>query len=59
MTLGNLTEEVLHRTLNYYALIAFKDAYWTLPTIEREEFHRKWLRGLRAAAKKVDIFQAT
>jgi chlorite dismutase len=52
-------EEVLHRTLNHYALVAFKDAYWTLPTKKREEFHRKWLSGLCAAAPKVDIFQAT
>ena len=52
-------EEALHRTLNHYALISFKDAYWTLAANEREEFHTKWLSGLRAAAKKVDIFQAT
>ena len=52
-------EETLHRTLNHYALISFKDAYWSLPTQEREEFHKKWLSGLRAAAKKTDIFQAT
>jgi chlorite dismutase len=53
------SEEVLHRTLNHYALISFKDSYWTLSTKEREEFHRKWLSGLCAAAQKVDIFQAT
>ena len=53
------TEEVLHRTLNHYALISFKDAYWSLSTNEREEFHKKWLSGFRAAAQKVDIFQAT
>lgn len=58
MTSGNLTEEVLHRTLNHYALVSFKDAYWTLSTKEREEFHKKWLSGLCAAAQKVDIFQA-
>lgn len=57
--MDNNTEEVLHRTLNHYALISFKDAYWTLPTKEREEFHEKWLSGLRTAAQKVDIFQAT
>lgn len=53
------TEETLHRTLNHYALISFKDAYWSVPSKEREEFHKKWLSGLRAAAQKVDIFQAT
>jgi chlorite dismutase len=51
--------EQTHRTLNHYALISFKDAYWSLSTKEREEFHKKWLSGLRAAAQKVDIFQAT
>ncbi len=53
------TEEVLHRTLNHYALISIRDAYWSLSTKEREEFHKKWLSGLRAAAQKVDIFQST
>ena len=53
------TEEVLHRTLNHYSLILFKDAYWSLSTREREDFHRDWLDGLCAAAQKVDIFQAT
>ncbi len=53
------TEEVLHRTLNHYALISFKDAYWSLPSKERDEFHKRWLNGLRAAAQKVYIFQAT
>jgi chlorite dismutase len=57
--MDNNTEEALHRTLNHYALISFKDAYWSLSTKEREEFHEKWLSGLRAAAQKVDIFQAT
>ncbi len=59
MTSGNLTEEVLHRTLNHYALIAFKNAYWTSSTKEREDFHKNWLSGLCIAAQKVDIFQAT
>ena len=57
--MDNNTEEVLHRTLNHYALISFKDAYWTLSTQEREEFHKNWLNGLCIAAQKVDIFQAT
>lgn len=53
------TDEVLHRTLNHYALISFKDAYWSLSTNERAAFHKEWLSGLCAAAQKVDIFQAT
>jgi len=56
---NSTTEEVLHRTLNHYALVSFKDAYWSLPAKERAEFHQKWLSGLCAAAQKVDIFQAT
>lgn len=52
-------EEVLHRTLNHYSLISFKEAYWSLSTSGREEFHKNWLNGLCAAAQKVDIFQAT
>jgi chlorite dismutase len=55
----NSQEDVLHRTLNHYSLISFKDAYWSLSTSEREAFHKGWLNGLCAAAQKVDIFQAT
>jgi chlorite dismutase len=52
-------EEILHRTLNHYSLVSFKESYWSLSTKEREEFHRGWLQSLCAAAQKVDIFQAT
>ena len=45
------------RTLNHFALFAFKDAYWTLATEARTEFHQAWLAGLRAAARKVDVYQ--
>jgi chlorite dismutase len=54
-----IPEEVLHRTLNHYALISFKNAYWSLSIKERDEFHKKWLSGLRVAAQKVDIYQST
>ena len=47
------------RTLNHYAFVAFKEAYWELSSGERLAFHEKWLGGLRAAAQKVDIFQST
>ena len=57
--MDNPSEEIVHRTLNHYSLISFKDAYWSLSTTEREEFHRQWLNGLCAAAQKVDIFQST
>ncbi len=53
------TEEVSQRTLNHYALIAFKEAYWSLSVGEREDFHKNWLTALRASAQKVDIFQGT
>jgi chlorite dismutase len=53
------TEEVSQRTLNHYALIAFKDVYWSLSVGEREDFHKNWLTALRASAQKVDIFQGT
>lgn len=52
-------EDQLHRTLNYYSLVSFKEPYWALSSGEREEFHKSWLNGLCAAAQKVDIFQST
>lgn len=56
---NSVADEVLHRTLNHFALVSFKEAYWLLSANEREGFHRKWLKGLCVAAQKVDIFQAT
>lgn len=49
--------EQTRRTLNHFALIAFKDAYWALSSEARGEFQQAWLAGLRAAACKVDIYQ--
>jgi chlorite dismutase len=57
--MANVTEDVSHKTLNHYSMISFKDAYWSLSTQAREEFHTNWLNGLCAAAQRVDIFQAT
>ncbi len=57
--MNNTSEEILHRTLNHYSLISFKESYWSLSSEEREEFHKQWLNGLCVAAQKVDIFQAT
>ena len=51
--------EQTYRTLNHYALVSFKDTYWSLSSKERDKFHKKWVGGLRAAAQKVDIFQST
>ena len=55
----NTTEEILHRTLNHYSLVSFKESYWSLASEEREKFHTQWLNGLCSAAQKVDIFQST
>jgi chlorite dismutase len=52
-------EELVHRTLNHYSFISFKEAYWSLSTKEREEFHKSWFNDLCATAQRVDIFQAT
>jgi chlorite dismutase len=52
-------EEIINRTLNHFSMIAFKEAYWSLSSQEREEFHKGWLNRLCAAAQTVDIFQAT
>ena len=51
-----MPEETL-RTLNHFALLAFKDAYWSLSSDERAKFHQEWLSGLRSSAKKVDVYQ--
>jgi chlorite dismutase len=47
------------RTLNHFALLSFKDAYWPLSPAARADFHRDWLAGLRAAAQSVQIYQPT
>ncbi len=49
--------EETRRTLSHFGLFAFKDAYWGLSGAERERLHAEWLRGLRAAAQKVDVYQ--
>ncbi|MBI5292953.1 MAG: chlorite dismutase family protein [Chloroflexi bacterium] len=47
------------RTLNHFALFAFKEAYWALGAEARSEFHRNWLAGLRAAAQTAHVYQPT
>lgn len=56
---NNAPEEILHRTLNHYALVSFKDTYWALSSAQRAAFHENWLSELRAAAQTVNIFQST
>ena len=46
------------RTLNHYALVSFKDAYWALASEARVAFHKEWLAALNHSAEKVDIFQS-
>lgn len=46
------------RTLNHYAMIAFKNSYWDLKADDRAAFHADWLAGLSKLAQKVDIFQS-
>jgi chlorite dismutase len=47
------------RTLNHYAFVVFKEAYWGLSSGERLAFHEKWLAALRKASVKVDVYQST
>jgi chlorite dismutase len=49
--------EMTPRTLNHFALFAFKEVYWSLASDERTGLHARWLAGLRAAARKVDVYQ--
>jgi chlorite dismutase len=53
------TIEQSKRTFNHFSLYSFKDAYWSLSSEERAEFHKTWLSALCASAQKVDIFQST
>jgi len=46
------------RTLNHYALVTFKDAYWAMKSDARAAFHADWLAALNKTAQKVDIFQS-
>jgi chlorite dismutase len=45
------------KTLNHFALFAFKDACWSAPSSVRAQFHDRWLSDLRAAAHKVEVYQ--
>jgi chlorite dismutase len=52
-----MAEQTL-RTLNHFALVAFKDACWDMQPDARGKFHAAWLAALNQAAQKVDIFQS-
>jgi hypothetical protein len=45
------------RTLNHFALLSFTGDFWTLDSQALADFHTRWLAGLRAAVRKVDVYQ--
>ncbi len=45
------------RTLNHFALFGFTPAFFDLAREARGAFHADWLTQLRAAARKVDVYQ--
>lgn len=45
------------RTLSHYALARFTQEYWSLSAAERERVQTTWLAALRAATKKLDVYQ--
>jgi chlorite dismutase len=45
------------RTLSHFAFYRFTDPYWRLDSAARAALHAEWLAGLRAAARKVDLYQ--
>ena len=49
--------EETRRTLNHFALVVFKEAFWAFPAEARAEIHAGWLAGLREAACQVDVYQ--
>jgi chlorite dismutase len=49
--------EETSRTLNHFSLLAFTEPYWNLDCEARADFHTRWLAGLRAAARKLDVYQ--
>src|SRR5512138_1798249 len=46
-----------NRTMSHFALGAFTDAYWQADGRTRADTNRLWLRALRDAAMKVDVYQ--
>ena len=49
--------QTTERTLSHYALIAFTDEYFSLASHQRISIHTSILEGLRAIARKVDVYQ--
>ncbi|MBI5877436.1 MAG: chlorite dismutase family protein [Chloroflexi bacterium] len=50
-------DETPQRTLSHFALVTFKDAYWTLAKPARAELWQRWMASLRDAAQKIFLFQ--
>ena len=49
--------EERQRSLNHFSLYRFKDAYWALPDVERQQSLGSWLSQLRRASPMVEVFQ--
>ncbi|HWO89464.1 MAG TPA: chlorite dismutase family protein [Gemmatimonadales bacterium] len=45
-------------TLNHFALVRAKDAYWALEPAARQRALRSWLQSLRAASEALHVYQA-
>ena len=55
-----MTDEPISKpTLNHFAMVAFNQDYWKLAPAERSDLLHDWQAGLKKAAAKVDLFQAT
>ncbi len=54
-----MNEEISTRTLNHYALIGFKDAFWSLSSVGRSQVLNSWSRDLCAATQHVEFYQAS
>lgn len=52
-------EETRPRSLNHFALAAFKESYWALKSEYRADMGKRLLKALRGASQKVDLYQAT
>jgi chlorite dismutase len=54
-----MNEEQNTRTLNHYALVAFKDALWSRSQAERSKIIAEWITATCASAQKVEFYQST
>ncbi|HTR22162.1 MAG TPA: chlorite dismutase family protein [Gemmatimonadales bacterium] len=45
------------QTLNHFALVAFNDAYWSLPPARRSEIRCRWLETLKGGVDALHLYQ--